>query len=102
MFSTQTLPPEAVDTPVTAGPACSPLARRVVGETATGWSRQREQLEALITFASTPGARAMADRGDLFVTGAGHQLVNAMFDLTECDDLYTLAQDVEFQIGERG
>ncbi len=98
MATARNLTPEAAGIPATAGPVRSPLAHRAV-ESATGWSKQREQLEWLITAAQM--ARGAADRGDLFVTGAGHQLVNAMYDLTECDDLYRLAQDVEFQCGER-
>ncbi len=52
-------------------------------------------LDRLIHAASV--ARDSADDGNLFVSTDGAALINAMFDLTECDALYDLYRDVMFE-----
>ena len=58
---------------------------------------QAARLDALIRAAGS--ARGAAARGLLFASAAGCALVNAAFDLFECDDLYRLSEDVEHEIG---
>ena len=58
---------------------------------------QSEKLEGLIRAAAA--ARGAARRGLLFASHSGHALVNAAFDLFECDGLYTLGEDVEHELG---
>lgn len=59
--------------------------------------RQSLRLENLIRAATS--ARPAAEAGLLFASRPGHALVNAAFDLFECDDLYRLRQDVEHELG---
>jgi hypothetical protein len=61
--------------------------------------RQAEKLESLIRAAHA--GRDDAARELLFCSRAGFALVNAAFDLFECDGLYDLAADVarELDIG---
>ena len=63
-------------------------------------SQQVMRLEALVQAANA--ARSAAGRGLLFASVAGHALVNAAFDLFECDELYRLRQDVEHELGLGG
>ena len=58
---------------------------------------QTLRLESLIRAADQ--ARPEAMRGLLFASASGRALVNAAFDLFECDELYRLRQDVEHEIG---
>jgi hypothetical protein len=58
---------------------------------------QAARLETLILAAAS--ARPAAGRGLLFASHPGRALVNAAFDLFECDELYRLRQDVEHEIG---
>jgi hypothetical protein len=60
-------------------------------------TRQGLRLEALI--AAAGAARSAAGCGSLFASHAGRALVNAAFDLFECDGLYDLAGDVEHELG---
>jgi hypothetical protein len=60
--------------------------------------RQAERLDALAR--ATAAGRSHAERGLLFCSHAGLALVNAAFDLFECDALYDLAGDVAHEIGE--
>jgi len=55
-------------------------------------SKQHQQLEALIAAANK--ALPYAATGDLFGSRAGIALVNAMHDLTGCDELYRWAGDL--------
>ena len=57
---------------------------------------QTLRLDALIRAAD--GARPDARRGMLFASASGRALVNAAFDLFECDDLYRLGQDVGHEL----
>ena len=59
--------------------------------------RQTARLESLIRAAGV--ARPAAARGLLFASHAGKALVNAAFDLFECDELYRLVEDVEHELG---
>jgi hypothetical protein len=59
---------------------------------ATGWSRQRTELEMLITAAAK--ARDDADRNRLFESHSGRALVNAIYDLIEVDAVYDLANEI--------
>lgn len=59
--------------------------------------RQAERLEGLIRAAAA--ARGAAGRGLLFASHSGHALVNAAFDLFECDGLYALGEDVAHELG---
>lgn len=63
----------------------------------TGWTRERLQLEMLITAANK--ARAAADNNALFESRAGMSLVNAIYDLIEIDAVYDLAGDIGQSIG---
>jgi hypothetical protein len=56
------------------------------------------KLDALIDAASA--ARSAANMELLFASRSGKRLVNAAFDLFECDELYDLAQQVAREIGE--
>jgi hypothetical protein len=58
---------------------------------------QTLRLERLIRAASS--ARPDAGRGLLFASHSGRALVNAAFDLFECDELYRLGEDVEHELG---
>ena len=60
-------------------------------------TKQLRKLEAVIgaAFAAMPEA----SRGMLFASAAGKAFVNSLFDLTECDDLYRLAQDINHELG---
>jgi hypothetical protein len=60
---------------------------------------QADKLQALIRAARD--GRAAAERGLLFASRPGLALVNAAFDLFECDALYDLAGDVarELDVG---
>ena len=60
--------------------------------------RQSARLESLIRAAGD--ARPAAACGLLFASHAGKALVNAAFDLFECDELYRLVGDVEHELGE--
>jgi hypothetical protein len=60
-------------------------------------AKQSARLEALIVAADA--SRPAAARGALFASPAGHALVNAAFDLFECDDLYSLGCDVAHELG---
>jgi hypothetical protein len=60
-------------------------------------AKQSARLEALIVAADA--SRPAAARGALFASQAGYALVNAAFDLFECDGLYDLARDVEHELG---
>jgi hypothetical protein len=60
-------------------------------------AKQAARLDALIVAAGA--ARPAAARGLLFASRAGHALVNAAFDLFECDELYSLRRDVEHELG---
>lgn len=57
---------------------------------------QLHKLTQLINAAMS--ARVDARRGDIFQSYAGKALVNAAFDLFECDDLYILGQDIEHDL----
>lgn len=59
---------------------------------ATGWTRQRVELEALITAATK--ARDAADRELLFESHSGRALVNAIYGLIEVDAVYDLANEI--------
>jgi hypothetical protein len=59
--------------------------------------RQASRLDVLIRAAAA--ARPAAERDLLFVSHGGCALVNAAFDLFECDELYRLKQDVEHELG---
>ena len=59
---------------------------------------QTAKLDALI--AAAIAARPDAAVGLLFASQGGKALVNAAFDLFECDDLYRLASDVSHDMGE--
>ena len=59
---------------------------------------QLRKLDALI--AAAQAARSQASRENLFASYEGKALVNAAFDLFECDDLYKLKQDVAHELGE--
>jgi hypothetical protein len=59
--------------------------------------RQSIRLDALVRAAGA--ARGAAGRGLLFASTAGRALVNAAFDLFECDELYRLREDVEHELG---
>ena len=59
--------------------------------------RQTARLETLIRAAGD--ARPAAACGRLFASHAGKALVNAAFDLFECDELYRLVEDVEHELG---
>jgi hypothetical protein len=61
---------------------------------------QAVRLESLIRAAGS--AREAAECGLLFASTAGCALVNAAFDLFECDDLYRLGEDVEHELGRGG
>jgi hypothetical protein len=72
-------------------------AERLVGQLGRG---QSFRLEALIRAADQ--ARPEAKRGLLFASPPGRALVNAAFDLFECDALYWLGQDVEHELQQEG
>ncbi|RYF11830.1 MAG: hypothetical protein EOO77_18585 [Oxalobacteraceae bacterium] len=55
-----------------------------------------DQLDAVI--AKALNARDAAAAGNLFDSNEGFALVNAMHDLTGCDDLYVLASDIQHDI----
>ena len=57
---------------------------------------QARKLDQLIRAASC--GHAAAERGLLFCSGPGLALVNAAFDLFECDALYDLAADVSREL----
>lgn len=57
---------------------------------------QFDKLVALADAAVSAFQPAM--RGDLFVSPEGKALVNAAFDIFECDQLYRLGEDVEHEI----
>jgi hypothetical protein len=59
---------------------------------------QADKLQAVIDAALH--AQRAASSNDLFVSPAGYALINAMHDLTECDDLYRLAEDISWQLGD--
>lgn len=59
---------------------------------------QLDKLDVLI--AAAQRARIAAEHGLLFADRRGLALVNAMFDLTDCDDLYDLAQQVAIECGD--
>jgi hypothetical protein len=61
--------------------------------------KQTTRLDALTHAAAA--ARPAAERGELFASKAGQCLVNAAFDLFECDGLYALGQDVGHEL-DRG
>ena len=75
-------------------------ARSRIGKTAVGAiaGRQTTRLDSLIRAAGD--ARPAAACGLLFASHAGKALVNAAFDLFECDELYRLVGDVEHELGE--
>ena len=75
-------------------------ARSKAGAAAPGMAggRQTARLESLIRAADD--ARPAAACGLLFASHAGKALVNAAFDLFECDELYRLVGDVEHELGE--
>lgn len=58
---------------------------------------QAYKLDGLIRAAEA--GRRNADRGTLFCSHAGLALVNAAFDLFECDALYDLSFDVARELG---
>ncbi|MDB5698792.1 MAG: hypothetical protein JWN69_1596 [Alphaproteobacteria bacterium] len=57
---------------------------------------QAEKLDTLVSAACS--ARRDAIRGMLFCSRSGLALVNAAFDLFECDALYDLASDVRGEL----
>jgi hypothetical protein len=73
-----------------AGQSQSPASEQLA-------ARQLARLEALIGAARA--ARPSAARGMLFASRSGKALVNAAFDLFECDGLYRLGQDVDHELG---
>jgi hypothetical protein len=60
-------------------------------------AKQSIRLDALI--AAAQAGRPAAARGMLFASHSGRALVNAAFDLFECDGLYALRCDVEHELG---
>ena len=58
--------------------------------------RQTSRLDALVR--SAAAARPAAICGELFSSRAGHALVNAAFDLFECEGLYALREDVAHEL----
>jgi hypothetical protein len=58
---------------------------------------QLGRLDRLIRAANA--ARPAARQGLLFASHSGKALVNAAFDLFECDGLYRLGEDVEHELG---
>lgn len=56
------------------------------------------KLNAMI--AQALAAQSQATKGMLFASPEGRALVNAMFDLTECNELYELADQVSAEIGD--
>ena len=74
-------------------------ARSKAGAAAPGMAggRQTARLESLIRAAGD--ARPAAARGLLFASHSGKALVNAAFDLFECEELYRLVEDVEHELG---
>lgn len=58
---------------------------------------QLEKLDALLRAAGIARKDAMKD--NLFGSYSGLALVNAAFDLFECDGLYDLAGDVRHELG---
>jgi hypothetical protein len=58
---------------------------------------QLGRLDGLIRAANA--ARPAARRGLLFASRSGRALVNAAFDLFECDGLYRLGEDVDHELG---
>jgi hypothetical protein len=61
---------------------------------------QAEKLDTLISAAAL--ARRDAGRGMLFCSPGGLALVNAAFDLFECDALYDIAADIRGELGLDG
>ena len=59
---------------------------------------QLAKVDVLIS--ALQAARLDASRGLFFASHSGKAAVNAMFDLTEVDGLYTLQQDVAHELGE--
>ena len=57
---------------------------------------QAVKLDALLRAAAA--GRSAAERGRLFCSRSGLALVNAAFDLFECDGLYDLAGDVAHEL----
>lgn len=55
-----------------------------------------ELLDAVI--AKALSAREQAEAGNLHDSVEGYALYNAMFDLTDCDALYNIAQDIAHDI----
>jgi hypothetical protein len=58
---------------------------------------QAAKLQALIRAATA--SRPVAERGLIFCSRPGLALVNAAFDLFECDGLYDITVDVAREIG---
>jgi hypothetical protein len=71
--------------PFPSNPASSEIAGQV------------DKLDAIIRTATA--ARNAASTGDLFASKQGRALVNAAFDLFECDQLYRLGEDIAHEIG---
>ena len=59
---------------------------------------QLQRLHALRIVLNNPQTEAAASVNVLFASRAGAALVNAAFDLFECDELYDLARDVEREV----
>jgi hypothetical protein len=58
--------------------------------------RQSARLDQLIRAAGA--ARPAAALGLIFASHAGHALINAAFELFECDELYGLREDVAHEL----
>lgn len=63
----------------------------------SGSHAQAARLAELIRTATAGGPQA--ELGTLFCSSAGLALVNAAFELFECDALYDLARDVAREVG---
>ena len=62
---------------------------------------QLQRLHALRIVLNNPQTEAAASANMLFASRAGAALVNAAFDLFECDGLYDLARDIEHGLTDK-
>lgn len=61
---------------------------------------RRSQLEKLVAVSrAIEGAMHDAGKGDLWVSRSGAVLANALYDLTQCDELYEMQRHAEFTCG---
>ncbi|HYI40030.1 MAG TPA: hypothetical protein VE053_06900 [Allosphingosinicella sp.] len=52
------------------------------------------------TISALQASRLDASRGNFRVSRSGQAAINAMYDLTEVDELYEVARGISFEIGE--